>query len=74
MEDFVVANLLFHAAAGTLLMLIGAGSALREMGSRRPVRVQGLALQGTPTVVELPATRAVRPVPQEAVEARSEAA
>lgn len=31
MPELVVANLLFHVVAGTVLMLMGAGSALQDL-------------------------------------------
>jgi len=74
MHEFILANLLFHAAAGTALMLVAASSAARELHSRRPTRTYGAVLEGAPTVIELPGSRVPRSTHRADLETRSEAA
>ncbi len=74
MNELIVANVLFQTAAGTLLMLVGASSALREMGRRRAVRMQELTRAVAGSVVELTATRVARCALRDQAEVRSEAA
>lgn len=74
MNELILANLLFQAAAGTVLMLVAGISAARQLHGRRSVATYGVAQPETRTVVELPAARAPKRVPSPELEAHSEAA
>lgn len=74
MNELIVANVFFQAGAGTLLMLVGASSALRDIGSRRAVRMQELPRAAAGSVVELTPTRVARCALRDQAEVQSEAA
>ncbi|MBK7115500.1 MAG: hypothetical protein IPH71_05625 [Proteobacteria bacterium] len=75
MHEFIIANLLFHVAAGTTLMLLAAGSAALELNRRRSISTPGATVHDTHTVIELPVVpRAPKLAPRVDLEEQSEAA
>lgn len=74
MNEIVIANLLFQAAAATVLMLVAGVSAARQLHDRRSFPSREAAPQDSCTVVELPASRAARVAPDAQRETHSKAA
>jgi len=74
MNEMIVANLLFQAAAATVLMLVAGVSAARQLHARRSVATCSVIAQESRTVVELPTPRMTRVAPSAELEAHSEAA